>query len=148
MDMGAEEEDPGGKHDPSDEVPFDDKLSESPPSASEHPAAPSPTTTTHPATHPATSSPTTTPPMAEGRGFTGMPYPACGLDAVANAPLMSTAVSEPVASCSTYTGIHEPIARRYAEDYHRPPTLSAQTLFLAMQRQRLAMPCQRLASPL
>ena len=28
MDMGAKEEDPGGEHDPSDEVPFHDKHSD------------------------------------------------------------------------------------------------------------------------
>ena len=65
MDMGVEEEDPGDGHEPSDEVPFDDKPVESAPGASAHPAVPSPTNSTLPATHPATSSPTTTPPMAE-----------------------------------------------------------------------------------
>ena len=33
---------------------------------------------------------------------------------------MATAVSKPVASSSTYTGIHEPIPLQYAEGYHRP----------------------------
>ena len=56
VDRGGKEEDPGGEHDPSDEVPFDDKPSHSAPSASEHPAASSPTATTYPATHAATSS--------------------------------------------------------------------------------------------
>ena len=121
VDMGVEEEDPGDEHDPSDEVPFEDKPSESVPSVSDHPAAPSPTTTTLPATHPATSSPTTTPPMAEGLGFTGMPYPTYGVNPVVFEPPMATAVSEPVASSSTYTGIHEPAPLRYAEGYHRPP---------------------------
>ena len=74
MDMGVEEVDPGDGHEPSDEVPFDDKRVESAPSASDFPAVPSPTTSTLPARHPATSSPATTPPMAEGLGFTGMPY--------------------------------------------------------------------------
>ena len=122
VDMGAEEEDPGGEHDPSDEVPFDDKPSESAPCASDHLAAPPPSATTHPAAHQATSSPTTTPPMAEGLGFAGMPYPTYGVDPDASAPPMATAVSEPVASNSTYPDIHEPVPRRYAEDYHRPPT--------------------------
>ena len=122
VDMGAKEEDPEGEHDPSEEVPFDDKPSESAPSASQHLAAPSPTATTHPATHPATSSPTTTQPMADGLGFTGMTYTTYGVDPLPTAPPMASAVSEPVASSSTYTGIHEPMPRRYAEDYHRPPT--------------------------
>ena len=57
VDMGVEEENPGGEHDLSHEVPFDDKPSDSAPSASNHPAAPTLTITTLPATHPATSSP-------------------------------------------------------------------------------------------
>ena len=54
VDMGAEEVDPGDGHEPSDEVPFDDKPVESALSASDYPTVPSPTTTTLPATHPAT----------------------------------------------------------------------------------------------
>ena len=72
VDIGIEEEDPGDGHEPCDEVPFDDRPCESASSASDHPAVPTPTTTTLPATHPVTSSATTTPPMAEGLGFTGM----------------------------------------------------------------------------
>ena len=79
VDMGAQEVDPGDGHQPSDEVPFDDKLVESAPSASYYPAVPSATTITLAATHPATSLPTTTPPMVEGLGFTGMPYPTYGV---------------------------------------------------------------------
>ena len=120
VDMGGESRDPGNEHYPSDEVPVDDKPSESAPSASDHPAAPSPTTTTLLATHLATSSPTTAPPMAEGLGFTGMPYPTYGVNPVATAPPMATAVSEPVASSSTYTGIHERAPLLYAESYRRP----------------------------
>ena len=75
-----------------------------------------------PASHPATSSPTTTPPMAEGLGFTGVPYPTYGVHSFAAAPPMATAVSEPVASSSTYTGIRESMPRRYAHDYLRPAT--------------------------
>ena len=56
VDMGAEEVDPADGHGPSDELPFEDKPVESAPSASDYPAAPSPTTATLPATHPATSS--------------------------------------------------------------------------------------------
>ena len=75
VDMGAEEVHPGDGYGPSDEAPFEDTPEESAPSASDFRAVPSPTTTTLPATHPASSSPKTTPPMAEGLGFTGMPYP-------------------------------------------------------------------------
>ena len=122
VDMGIEEEDPGHGHQPSDEVLLDDKPVESAPSASDHPAVPSPTTTTLPATHPATSSPTTTPPMAEGLGFTGMPYSAYGVAPTATAPPMATTVSEPVAFSSTYTGIPESMSRRYDDECHRPAT--------------------------
>ena len=120
VDMEAEEVDPGDGHGPSDEVPFVDKPVESAPSASDYPAVPSPTTTTLQATHPATPSLTTTPPMAEGLGFTAMPYPTYGVTPAAIVPPMATAVSEPVASSSTCTGVPEPMPRRYEDDYHRP----------------------------
>ena len=120
MDMGAGEVDPGDGHEPFYEVPFDDKPVESVPSASDYPAVPTSTTTTLPATHPATSSPTTTPPMAEGLGFTGMPYPTYGVTPAATVPPMATVVGEPVASSSTYTGVPEPRPRHYEDDYHRP----------------------------
>ena len=122
MDIWLEEEDPGDEHELSDEVPFDDQPAESTPSASDHPAVSSPTTTTLPATHPATSSPRTTPSMAEGLGFTSMPYPTSVVTPAATAPPMATAVSEPVASSSTYTGVRESMPRRYDDDYHRPAT--------------------------
>ena len=122
MDTAVDEEDPGGEHDPSDEGPFDDKPSESAPSASEHPAAASPTANTQGATYPATSSPAATPSMAEGLGVTGMPYPTYGGDPVATAAPMALAVSEPVASSSTYTGVDEPMPRRYDEASPRPST--------------------------
>ena len=115
VDMEADEVDLGDEHESSDEVPFDDKPVESGPGASDYPAVPSPTTTTHQATHPATSSPTTTPPMAEGLGFTGMPYPTYGVTPAANVLPMATAVSEPVASSSTYTGVPEPMPCRYED---------------------------------
>ena len=127
VDMGAEEVDPGDGHEPSGEVPFDDKPVDSATSASDYPAVPSPTTTTLPATHPATSSPTTTPPMAEGLGFTGMPYPTYGVTLAATVPPMATAVSEPVASSSTYTGSPEPMPRRYEDGYHRPAAAAYMT---------------------
>ena len=87
VDMGVEEVHPGDGHKPSDEVPFEDKPVESAPSAFDHRAVPSPTTTTLPATYPATSSPTTTPPMAEGLGFTGMPYSTYGVTPAATVPV-------------------------------------------------------------
>ena len=120
MDMGAKGVHPG--HDSTDEVPFEDKPSASAPTASEHPAAPSPTTTTLRASHPAASSATNTPPMAEGPGFIGWPYPTIGVDSFAATPLMATTVSDPVASSFTYTGIRESTPFRYAEGYHRPAT--------------------------
>ena len=49
VDMGAEEVDPQDAHEPSDEVPLDDKLVKSAPSSSDYPAVPSPTATTLPA---------------------------------------------------------------------------------------------------
>ena len=119
-DMGAEGVHPA--HDSTDEVPFEDKTPENAPSASEHPAAPSPTTTTLPASHPATSSPKNTPTLGVGLGLTGVPYPTYGVDAFATTPPMGTAVSEPVAFSSTYTAIAESLLRRYADDYHRPAT--------------------------
>ena len=118
MDMGAEQVHPGDGYGPSDEAPFEDTPEESAPSASA--AVPSATTTTLPATHPATSSFTATPPMAEGLGFTGMPYPTYGVTPAATVPPMATAVSEPVASSSTHTGAPVPMPRRYVDGYHRP----------------------------
>ena len=93
---------------------------ESAPSASDFPAVSSPTTTTLPATHPATSAPTTTAPMAEGLDLTGMLYPTYGVTPAATVPPMATAVSEPVASSSTYTGALDPMPRLYEDGYHRP----------------------------
>ena len=120
VDMGIEEEHLGDGHRPSDETAFDYKPLGSAPSTSDHPAVPSPTTTTLPATHRVTSSPTTTPPMAKGLGFTGMPYSAYGVTPAATVPPMATTVSEPVTSSSTYTGVPESMPRRYDDDYHRP----------------------------
>ena len=51
-----------------------------------------------------------------------MPYSTYGVDSVATAPALPTTVREPVASSSRYTGIQKPVTRRYAEDYHSPPT--------------------------
>ena len=102
VDMGVEDGDPGDGLQPSGEVPFDDKYIESAPSAPDHPAVASPTTTTLPATHPATSAPTTTPPMAEGLGFTGMPYPTYVVTPAATVPPMATAVSESVHAPTTH----------------------------------------------
>ena len=122
VDRRVEEEDPGDGHKPSDEVPFDDRPVDSAPSASDHPAVPFPTTTTLPATHRTTSLSTTSLPMAAGLGFTCLPYPTYGVIPAATAPPMVTAVSEPVASSSTYTGIRESVPRRYGDDYHGPAT--------------------------
>ena len=119
VDMGVQEAFPGDGYGPSHETPFDDKPAESGPSASDFPAVPSPTTTTLPATHSATSPPTTTPSMAEGLGFTGMPYPTYGVTPAATVPPMATALSEPVASSSTYTGDPAPMPCRYEDGYHR-----------------------------
>ena len=58
--------------------------------------------------------------MAEGLGFTGMPYPTYGVTPAATVPPMATAVSEPVASSSTYTSAPEPMPRHYEDVYHRP----------------------------
>ena len=120
MDSGAKEVYPGDGYGPSDEAPFKDTPEESAPSASDFPGVSSPTTTTLGATYPATSSPTTTPPMAEGLGFTGMPYPTYGVAPAATVPRMANAESEPVVSSSTYTGAPEPMPRRYEDGYHRP----------------------------
>ena len=120
VDMGAEEVHLGDGYGPSDEAPSYDTPVESAPSASDFPAESSPTTNTLPATNRTTSSPTNTPPMAEGLGFTGMPYPTYGVTPAVTVPPMATTVSEPVASRSTYTGVPEPMPRRYEDGYHRP----------------------------
>ena len=118
VDRGVEEAYTGDGQRPPDEAPFEDTPEKSAPSASDLPAVPSPATTKLPAAHPATSSATTTPPMAEGLGSTGMPYPSYGVTPAATVPPMATAVSEPVASSSTYTGAPEPMPRRYEAFYH------------------------------
>ena len=97
-------------HDPTSESTF-----EGAPSASGLHASPSPTTTTLPTPDPAaaTSTPITTPPMAEVRGFTGMPtYPAYAVNPPTTAFSEATTTSEPVASSSA--------PRWYAADYHHP----------------------------
>ena len=68
--------------------------------------------------------------MAEGLGFAGMPYPTYGVHPVATAPPMATAISEPMASSSTYTGIHEPTLRAITS----PLLVWSRPIFLAMQR--------------
>ena len=55
--------------------------------------------------------------MAEGLGYTGMPYSTYGVTLADTEPPMVTADSQPVASSSTYTGIPETIPRRYDDDY-------------------------------
>ena len=49
-----------------------------------------------------------------------MPYPTYGVTPAATVPPMATAVSEPMASTSTYTGAPEPMPRRFEDGYHRP----------------------------
>ena len=120
VDMEAEEAHDGDGYRPSNEAPFEDTPVESALSASDFLAVSSPTITTLPATHPATSSATTTPPMAEGLCFTGMPYPTYGVTPASTVPPMATAVREPVASSSPYTGAPERMPRRYEDGYHRP----------------------------
>ena len=122
VDRGVEEAYTGDGYRPPDEAPFQDTPEESAPSVPDLPAAPSASSTTLPAAHPATFSPTTTPPMAEGLGLTGMPYPTYGVTPAENVPpiYMATAVSEPVASGCTNTGAPEPMPRRYEDVYHRP----------------------------
>ena len=120
LDRGVEEAYIGDGYKPPDEAPLEDTREESTPSASRLPAVPSPTTTTLRAAHLATSSRTTTAPMVGGLGFTEMPYPTYGVTPAATVPPMPTAVSEPVASSSTYTGAPEPMPRRYEDVYHRP----------------------------
>ena len=120
VDMGVEEAYPGDGYRPSDEAPFEHTGVASAPSASVFLAVPSPTTTTLPAIHPATSSQTSTPPMAEGLGFNGMPYSTYGVTPAATVPPMAIAVSELVASSSTYTGVPKPMPRRYEDGYHKP----------------------------
>ena len=120
--MAVQDEDPGDEHQPSNGISFDYKTAESAQSASVHPAISSPTTTTLPATHPAIFPATTTPPKVEGLGFTGIPYPTYGVTRAATTPPMATAVAEPVASSSAYSGICESLPRCYDDDYHRPRT--------------------------
>ena len=50
----------------------------------------------------------TTQAVAEGTGFTGMPYPTHGVEPVATEPPMAPSVSEPVASGSSYLLFYEP----------------------------------------
>ena len=118
---GRAKDDREGKHVRTDEVSSGERPSESAPGAPEHPTASSATATTLPATHPATSSPTTTPPVAEGTGFTGMPYPTHGLEPLATEPPMAPSISEPVASGSSYVGIKEPAPCPEPGAYHRAP---------------------------
>ena len=93
----------------------DEPTFEGAPSASGLHASPSPITTTLPIPDQAaaTSTPTTNPPMAEGKGFTGLPtYAAYGLGPPTTVFPEATTASEPVASGSA--------PRWYAADYHHP----------------------------
>ena len=131
---GGAKEDREGEHERSEDVSSGEKPSESAPGATKHPAASSPTPTTLLATHPAASSPTTTPRVAEGTGFAGTPYPTHGMEPLATEPPMAHPISEPVASGSSYVGIHEPTpchdpdAFRGAPIGVCPPTMPAYTM--------------------
>ena len=108
-------------HDPRSEPTFEGALS-----ASGLHSSPSPTTTTLPTQDPAaaTSTPITTPPMAEGRGFTGMPtYPAYGVDPSTTAFPEATTASEPVASSSA--------PHCHAAGYHHHHPLPATGAYMA-----------------
>ena len=146
VDRGVQEAYPGDGYRPPDEAPFEDTPEESALSASDLLAVPSSTNTTVPAVHPATSSATTTPPTAEGPGFTGMPYPTNGVTPAPTVPLMATAVSEPVASSSTYTGASEPMPRQYEDVYHRPAAGVYMTEIPGYAAPNLAIVCQYLVS--
>ena len=118
---GGAEDDREDEHVRTDDVSSGERPSESAPSATEHSATSSPTATTLPAIHPATFSPATTLPVAEGTGFTGMPYPTHGVEPLATELPMAPPVSEPVASCSSYVGIHEPAPCPEPGTYPRAP---------------------------
>ena len=111
-------------HDPTNDPTF-----EGAPSASGLHASPSPITTTLPIPDPAaaTSTPKANPPMAEGKGFTGMPtYPAYGVNPPTTAFPEATTTSVPVTSSSA--------PRWYAADYHHPlPATGAYVDFPGMQ---------------
>ena len=49
-----------------------------------------------------------------------MPYSTYDVTPAATVPPMATAISEPVASGSTYTGVPHPMPCRYEDGYHRP----------------------------
>ena len=118
---GGAEEDREGEHVRTDDVFSSERPSESAQGATEYSTASSPTATTLPATHPATSSPTTIPPVADGTGFTGMPYPTHGVEVLATEPPMAPPVSRTVASGSSYVRIHEPAPCPEPRAFHRAP---------------------------
>ena len=110
-------------HDPTSESTF-----EGAPSASGLHASPSATSTTLPTPDPAatTSTPITNPPMAEGRGLTGMPtYPVYGVPPTTAFP-EATTTSEPVASNSAPSGLRRTITILY-------PLREPMWMFLGMQ---------------
>ena len=49
-----------------------------------------------------------------------MPYATYGVTPAATVPPMATAVREPVASSSAYTGVSEPMWHSFEDGYHRP----------------------------
>ena len=118
---GGAEDDREGEHVRTDDVYSGEKSCESARGSTEHPTPSCPTATTLRATHPATSPPATTSPVAEGTGFTGMPYPTHGVGPLVTEPPMAPPVSEPVASGSIYVGIDEPAPCLEPGAFHRAP---------------------------
>ena len=67
--------------------------------------------------------PTSNPAVAEGTGFSGMPYPTHGVELLATEPPMPPPVSEPVAFGSSYVGIHELAHCPEPGAFHRAPVV-------------------------
>ena len=131
---GGAEDDPEGEHARAEDVSSGKRPSERAPGATGRPAASSPTAATLRATHPAALSPTTTPPMAEGTGFTGMPYPTHALEPLGPEPPMAHPIIQPAACGSSYVAIHEPTTCHESDAFFGAPvgmcpaTMPAQTI--------------------
>ena len=128
------EDDPEGEHAPPYNASSGKRPSENAAGATEHPAASAPAAATLPAAHPATYSPTTTPAVAESTNLTGMPYGTNGVEPLATGPPMAHPVSEPVASCSSHVGIHQPAPCHESDAFRGapvsvcPPTMPTYTM--------------------
>ena len=133
---GGAKNDREGENVRTNDVSSAERPSERAPGATEHPAASSPMATTLQATHRATSSPTTTPTVAEGTGFTGMPYPTHGVEPLATEPPMAPPISE------------WPLARPTSVSTSRPLLMNLVPfivpLLVRALLQCLAIPCQSL----